>query len=545
MAELEHDVLRGASKNLPTGVWGYSFASISPLDSELESYTKKVDAIKEKVKDMLIQSTKELANIEFIDLLCRLGVSYHFENEIDSQLNRIFTTLPNFLEHNNYELHTLATLFRVLRQHGYKMTSDVFKKFKDKNGKFKSSMIDDVKGLLCLYEACFLAVDGEDILEEALSFTRKHLKSLAENLSHRFQKHIRNALIFPYQRTMERLGTLHYIFFYEADESPNETLLKFAKLDFNRLQLLYRKELALLSIWWKNTNVVESLPYGRDRLVMSYIWAVGSIFEPQYSLSRMIICKYVLLSTVVDDTYDTYGTFDELCRFTTALQKFNTDVVDQLPDYMKFLYKFILTFFEETEKDSGGEGCFYKASFAREMLKELATSYFVEKNWQRERKAPLFKEYMEHGLVTSTLDFISSALIQGIENLGMKEILWIRNNPQIIIAAKFCGRLMNDLAVRTDETNRDDFPKAVDCYMEEHRVSRDEAIESIVKIIENKWKKINEEMMKPSSGERILIKLALNYSRMAMLYYNSSDMFTYESSSQELVMSIIINPISM
>lgn len=69
-------------------------------------------------------------------------------------------------------------------------------------------------------------------------------------------------------------------------------------------------------------KAAESLPFLRDRLMEGYIWALGFVFEPQYSLARMLICKYIAVLTLMDDVYDSYGTIDELQLFTTALQKY-------------------------------------------------------------------------------------------------------------------------------------------------------------------------------------------------------------------------------
>jgi len=60
-------------------------------------------------------------HIEFINLLCRLGVSYHFDDEIENSLKEIFDDLPHLLEKHDFDLYTLSLLFRVLRQHGFKM----------------------------------------------------------------------------------------------------------------------------------------------------------------------------------------------------------------------------------------------------------------------------------------------------------------------------------------------------------------------------------------------------------------------------------------
>ena len=49
-------------------------------------------------------------------------------------------------------------------------------KFKDEKGNFKASLISDVIGLLELYEAAHHRAHGENIPEEAFSFTTSHLK---------------------------------------------------------------------------------------------------------------------------------------------------------------------------------------------------------------------------------------------------------------------------------------------------------------------------------------------------------------------------------
>lgn len=77
--------------------------------------------------------------------------------------------------------------------------------------------------------------------------------------------------------------------------------------------------------WWKDLNLVEKLPYIRDRIVEVYLWAIGAHFEPEYALARLMITKYTKMVSVVDDTYDAYGTIDELQRFTDSFQRFDKE----------------------------------------------------------------------------------------------------------------------------------------------------------------------------------------------------------------------------
>ncbi|KAK3198456.1 hypothetical protein Dsin_021871 [Dipteronia sinensis] len=161
---------------------------------------------------------------------------------------------------NDFDLYTTALLFRVLRQHGHKMCCSTFTKFKNGYGKFNEILISDPKGMLSLYEATHLRHHGEDILEEAFIFSKAHLKSFADKSSpHFLAKQIINALEIPLHKGMPRLEALKYISFYQEDyESRNETLLLFAKLDFNRVQLLHQQELGHLSRW--DISALDDLP---------------------------------------------------------------------------------------------------------------------------------------------------------------------------------------------------------------------------------------------------------------------------------------------
>jgi (-)-germacrene D synthase len=88
----------------------------------------QIDTLKDEVRKMLLSETdKPLAKVNLIDSICRLGVSYHFENEIEDVLQDIHKCYVEngeiILDDN---LCSLALLFRVLRQQGFHVSPSIY-----------------------------------------------------------------------------------------------------------------------------------------------------------------------------------------------------------------------------------------------------------------------------------------------------------------------------------------------------------------------------------------------------------------------------------
>ena len=122
---------------------------------------------------------------------------------------------------------------------------DVFEEFRGKKGRFMDSLRRDVKGLLSLYEASHFGVDGEEVLEEAKSFTIKSLKYslLMVNMDSDLTKQVQQSLEIPLRWRMPRVEARNFMDIYQMDETKNMSLLEFAKLDYNLVQSLYQQEL--------------------------------------------------------------------------------------------------------------------------------------------------------------------------------------------------------------------------------------------------------------------------------------------------------------
>ncbi|KAK9029434.1 hypothetical protein V6N11_026551 [Hibiscus sabdariffa] len=108
-------------ENFSPDIWGDRFAALPFTNSELEWYSRKVEDLKVMVKDMLMNSVDDpIENILLINSACRLGVSYHFETEIEEQLSHLYIALDQLMDYG-YDLHVVAVIFQVFRSYGYKI----------------------------------------------------------------------------------------------------------------------------------------------------------------------------------------------------------------------------------------------------------------------------------------------------------------------------------------------------------------------------------------------------------------------------------------
>ncbi|GAB4850271.1 hypothetical protein Ancab_029567 [Ancistrocladus abbreviatus] len=356
------------SANYHPSIWGERFITCTYDDKVIHAWYEEAEVLKEKVRKMFTD-VDFAEKLNLIDSVQRLGVAYNFEGEIKGALEQNFSAYLDHFYHDD-DLHRVSLLFRLLRQHGYHVSCDIFNKFKYKEGNFKETLIGDATGLLSLYEAANLRIHGEDILDDALHFTISNLNPMVADLSLPIAKQILHALHRPLQKSLPRLEARWYISFCQENESQNKALSKFAKLDFNIVQKLHQMELSVLARWWKNLNFARKLPFARDRLVECYYWVVGVFFEPQYALARKFLTKVIAMTSTIDDIYDVHGTIAELELFTQAVERWEISAIDTLPEYMKHCYQALLDMYSEMEEEMLKEGKSYRVHYARKAFEQ-------------------------------------------------------------------------------------------------------------------------------------------------------------------------------
>ncbi|KAG5522239.1 hypothetical protein RHGRI_034429 [Rhododendron griersonianum] len=74
--------------------------------------------------------------------------------------------------------------------------------------------------------------------------------------------------------------------------------------------------------------------------------------------------------------------------------------------------------------------------------------------------------------------------------------------------------------------------------MNQHGVSRPEAISELLKIIENAWIDINEEMMRPTMISRDLVIRILNFACLYGVIYKYNDSYTQPECAKDSIIAL-------
>ncbi|KAH6778753.1 hypothetical protein C2S52_009990 [Perilla frutescens var. hirtella] len=525
-------------------VWRDHFLAYTSSVTEITGIEgEQLEKQKHKVNKLLAQIPDDSTlKIELIDAIQRLGVGYHFEKEIDDSLRQIWHTYQIQSSKENDDVRTVALRFRLLRQQGYHVTSDVFNNFIDDQGNFKESLINDVEGMLSLYEASNYAVNDEEIMDKALEFCYSHLESLLPELTNTsLSKRVKEALEMPIHKTLIRLGATKFMPVYQEDESHNKDLLNFAKLDFNIVQKGHQKELYDITRWWEDLNFANKLPFARDRVVECYFWILGVYFEPQYNTARRLLTKVISMTSILDDIYDVHGTLDELRRFTEAIPSWDISAVDGLPEYMRTCFEALLGVYDEMEDEMLKQGKLYRVQYAKQEMVKLVKAYMGEAEWCYSKYVPTTDEYMKQATISAGYMMLEITSFVGMGDAITKhDFDWMATQPPILEASAAISRLMDDIVGHGIEQKI----SVIDCYMKENGCSDMEAISELSKRVKKLWKDINEEWVKPGAASMAVLVRVINLTRVLCIIYAGDDGYTNSTTRiKDFVKVVLVDPV--
>ncbi|GJR50623.1 gypsy type transposase [Tanacetum coccineum] len=149
-----------------------------------DDYVARANTLKDAVKTMIQKAGNLLRTLELVDELQRLGISYHFEDDIN------------------------------------------------------------VVGMLNLYEASYHSFEDESILNDARDITTKYLKQSLEKIDDgSIFLLVSHALEQPLHWRVPRVESKWFIELYEKRGGASPTIVELAKLDFDMVQALHLEDL--------------------------------------------------------------------------------------------------------------------------------------------------------------------------------------------------------------------------------------------------------------------------------------------------------------
>nr|WBW04244.1 terpene synthase [Ficus abelii] len=497
--------------------------------SKYPSYNKVVDVLRHVISEAGKDPSEGL---KVVDAIQRLGIDYLFEEEIEEILQNQYILFDHYSDkEHNEDLCDAALRFRLLRQQGYFVPADVFNKFKDERGIFKTSLIEDIDGLMGLYEASHLSIDGEDVLDEAKLLSGQLLTTSMAFLGHHRARVVANTLENPCHKSLAKFTAAKNLFgsstTFHSDNGWKKVLQDLAKVEFDQVQSLHRREILQISQWWREIGLAKELTFARDQPLKWYIWSMACLTDPSLSQHRVELTKPISFIYIIDDIFDVYGTLHELTLFTEAVNRWDSAAIEKLPHYMKICFNALDNLTNEISHKVYSKHGWDPLHSLRKTWATLCDAFLVEAKWFASGQVPKAEEYLRNGVVSSGVHVVLVHIFFLLgQSITQETVEFLDNMPGIITSTATILRLWDDLGSAKDENQEGNDGSYVECYMKERPGSSiEEARENIIERISDAWKCLNKEcLVSPNRPlPATFVKASLNLTRLLPLMYSYED----------------------
>ncbi|CAI0407025.1 unnamed protein product [Linum tenue] len=504
-----------------------------PMFSRCCLVEKHAQKLEEAQRSFMVATRKErmltcpVETLVMIDAVQRLGIDYHFQENIDAVLSDEFSIAAKMAAGgSSHGLFEVSLNFRLMRQQGYRIPSDVFGKFKNGEGKFNPNLGQGVEAMMELYEASQWITPGESTLREARDFSSHWLRSwIAKELATTTET-VANTLKHPCRRSIPRLAIKDYLSSFAARTPSNETLKDLAKLDFNMNQATRQQELLQISKWWNEIGLAVN--HGRDHLqVEAYLWPMSTLAGPGFSEYRIDLAKITSFVYLIDDIFDIHGSsLDELTLFTHVVTRWDIKMAEELPDYMRKCFMALYHMINQIGYDVHKKHGYNSIHSLQRGWAKLVEAFLVEAKWMRNGTCPTSENYLKNGIASSGVQLVLLhfffLLGQGItkQNVSLVD----GDDPPLISSVAKILRLSDDLSSTYDEHVGYD-ASYVDCYMKENPgLSVREASEHVMDMIEETWEQLNHESL-ATKFPVVFARAVVDSARMVPFVYGNDGSF--------------------
>ncbi|CAN1852502.1 Ent-kaur-16-ene synthase, chloroplastic [Linum perenne] len=452
-----------------------------------------------------------------VDAVQSLGIYRHFLDEIRVTLDEIYKCWQQGDEEIFLDPTTCAMAFRLLRLSRYPVSSeDLF--WNDT----LEGYLKDERAVLELHKASNLIYLEDSILEEQQLWTHQFLDAL-QNPVHSNRSRackyvslqVHGVLNYPFEADMERLRHRRSIEQFCVDNTRtlkssfrcssfgNQDMLKLAVEDFNLCQSLHQEELAHLMRWLKEYKL-DGMRLAKEKMGYCFFSAAGTFFDPSLSQARISWAKHSLLTALIDEIYDMYGTLEEQLNLIDLMERWDVagPKVDFCSERVESLYWALHSAICETVENAFAFQGRSVMDHVVEIWLDMMRSQLRESEWYRTNTQPTLEQYMSSARVSFALGPI---VLPALYLLGPKLSNEVAKGPEVhnlYNVMSICGRYLNDRISKDKDAEQGNW-NAVSLRMSEGGRSAEESDEDIKGLAEDLMKELLRLVLEEKNSSRV------------------------------------------
>ncbi|XP_059635113.1 (E,E)-geranyllinalool synthase-like [Cornus florida] len=500
---------------------------------------------------------EELIKLCMINQIQRLGLSEHFNEEIEDTLSEVYRMYKKQESPTTKDKLAPAKIYkdalavRLLRMQGYNVTPWTFCWFllhEDFVAHIEENFQVFTSAMYNVYRATDLMFSGEYELEEARSFSRKLLEKSMSTLGNindnlfmlpNFQNLIEHELAVPWIARLNHLDHRKWIefnnvhslcigkvSFYRLSCLQNDKLMQLDVENYEFRQSIYRKELEELKRWSKEWGLSE-MGFGREKTTYCYFAIAASSSVPHNSPVQMVVAKSAILITVADDLYiyrwDGKGLSGHGKIIFHALDNFMRDIA---------------------AKQLHPQGSDITNDL-QDIWGETFVSWLTETTWSKSGYIPSIDEYLETSMIsiaTHTIVLFASCFMSlSLPHKLLKPTQYEPVTKLLMVIA----RLLNDIQSYQKEQEDGKMNLVLLDLEENPRADIESSITNVREILEEKKKELLEHVLMDGFNDlpKPCKHLHLSCLKVFQMFFNSNNRFDSKTELLQDIMKSIYNPL--
>ncbi|CAL4994958.1 unnamed protein product [Urochloa decumbens] len=400
--------------------------------------------------------------LRMVDTLEKMGISLSFSSEINSILDMIYSSWLANDEEIMLDMTTCAMAFRLLRMHGYEISSGGLARFSEESSFYESvaGHLNDTEALLELYKASqILILEDELILEKIGSWSAQLLKQqlCANKISISADPaEVERVLKYPFHTTLERLEHRWNIEHFKTGRfqmlksayrtcQADEEIIALATDGFHSSQAVYQQDLEHLNRWVKEARLDE-LEFVRMMPLHVLFSAASTMFPSALSEARIAWTKMSVVTTALDDLFDTVGTREELNNLVKLIDMWDEhEQVGFCSERAEIVFRSIYDACHQIGAKAAAVQNRSVVHHLAELWAEVSTAMLAEAEWKMSGHIPSIEEYMKVGISSYSLATVITASAYVMVPELTEDVVRSVDYGELVRHMSICGRLTSDL----------------------------------------------------------------------------------------------------